>query len=246
MFKNLRPAHLFMIAGLLFTAMSSCIKSDYFPCQRPRGEVIQERRTIHPLTQGINLSLHGEVFLTKGETPSLTIIAAENLMEHISIRNSGQDIIIKQDCCIKAQRSDIQIIITLPRLNTLEVSGSGMILVEDAFESETMHLAISGSGSIQGPLSGEELQVGISGSGRVEINGEFYHQRVAISGSGEARNANVLSQEAQVFISGSGNAFVHAAQKIKVVISGSGNTYYYGLPQVSSTISGTGSVIAAN
>lgn len=235
-----------MIAGVLLVGMSSCIKSDYFPCQRPQGEIVRESRALRPATQSVNLRLHGEVIITRGDSPSLMIIAAENLMEHISTQLSGDEIIIEQDCCIKAQRSDIQVLITLPQLHTLKVSGSGTIYLQDPFESDILRLAVSGSGSIQGSLSGEELVVGISGSGQVAVDGKFNRQKVAVSGSGEARHLDVRSQEAEVFISGSGNAFIHAEQKMKVVISGSGNTYYSGFPQISSTISGTGSVIPAN
>lgn len=242
----LQPGRLLMITGLLILGMSSCIKSDYFPCVRPQGDVTRRILPLPPNARGIDLRLHGEVIVTKGETPSLTIIAAENIIEQISTQVAGGEIIIKQDCCIKAPRSDIQLMITLPQLSNLAVSGSGMILVEDSFESETLHLAISGSGSIRGSLSGRDLMVGISGSGKTEIDGEFLRQKVAVSGSGEARHRNIRCQQAEVFISGSGNAFVYAAQSMRVVISGSGNTYYTGSPQLTYTISGSGSVIEAN
>lgn len=237
---------LILTTALLFAVMISCIKTDCFPCLEPRGAMVTESRSLASSIQAVDLRLNGEVFIERGQTPGLTIIAAENLLEHITTRISGEEIVIEQEGCIKARSSDIQVMITLPQLHTLKVSGSGNISLEDAFETDVMRLAVSGSGTIRGPLSGHEMVGGISGSGIIEIVGRFLHQKIAISGSGEMRNQKLLCQQAEIFISGSGNAYVHAEQKMKVVISGSGNTWFYGSPLISSTISGSGKVIRAS
>jgi hypothetical protein len=67
-----------------------------------------------------------------------------------------------------------------------------------------------------------------------------------LSGSGELKAFGMQMNEADVVISGSGDAEVRVVNRLSARISGSGNVLFRGNPVVNSTITGSGRVIDAN
>jgi hypothetical protein len=69
---------------------------------------------------------------------------------------------------------------------------------------------------------------------------------VNVSGSGVVRAFDMISQECDVFIAGSGDVRVTVEDFLKVRINGSGDVLYKGNPTIDVDISGSGSVINRN
>src|SRR5690606_26374802 len=117
--------------------------------------------------------------------------------------------------------------VTLPVIRKAALSGSGKINIEGDFPSIN------------------ELKVSISGSGDVLVKDAFEATKILvnISGSGKADLLKVVAEQADVDISGSGNASLTIQDKLRVEISGSGKVYYNGSPDVDADISGSGKVI---
>jgi len=84
----------------------------------------------------------------------------------------------------------------------------------------------------------------ISGSGGIALKGKAQNFEGFISGSGHIDAFGLVSTEAQVTISGSGNCEVNVADFLQVTSTGSGNVYYSGSPRINSRINGSGDVVA--
>ncbi len=229
---------------LLFLIISfgSCIKPDYFPCVSGTGETVEEVRTGSQFS-GIDLMLHAQVFVTHGDNHSVTIVAPQNLLPHITTRYVGNTLMIANDRCIRNRINEIQVFVSMPEIQSLSIAGSGTITMEDVWETNNLSLNVSGSGKITGFFEAVNINTRISGSGDVNLTGSATNHHIIISGSGKVNGYSLHCKAVDVRISGSGHAYVYANESIYAKISGSGNIFYKGTPSVNASISGTGKII---
>ena len=88
-----------------------------------------------------------------------------------------------------------------------------------------------------------EVAAGLSGSGKIKLSGQTQKFSGDVSGSGDIRAMELMAEESNVQISGSGDVDVYSSVKVSANISGSGDIRYKGGAQVvSSNISGSGGV----
>ncbi|MBW6478087.1 MAG: DUF2807 domain-containing protein [Bacteroidales bacterium] len=228
----------FLITSL---SLSSCWKMDYFPCVSPRGEGVEESRYTGTF-DGINLRIQANVFVNIGQDYSITILAAENILEVIETKSSGKTLIIDSSRCLRTRNNDVRIFITMPEISLLRVAGSGNIVVDNFIYGESIAAEVSGSGKIYFSGEFDHINSSVSGSGVVDMAGSSRVQNSQISGSGRIDALQMESQIVDVRISGSGEACVFAVEKLDARISGSGKVYYRGNPSVNLNISGSGNV----
>ncbi len=105
-------------------------------------------------------------------------------------------------------------------------------------------VSLSGVGRIQlAGLNGGETAIKVSGSGVVEARGRLDKLTLNISGAGTAEMPQLLAENAEVNISGSGNATINSKGVLDVDISGSARVHYVGTPaRLRTSISGWGTV----
>lgn len=227
---------------LLLVVMNSCYDADYFPCVRAEGETVSEAR-ISPFFEGIDMAMHGEVYITRGQSSSVVVSAPENLLPYIRTRVVGGNLLIDTDRCVRNRINEVQVYITMPSLSTIRVAGSGKISTQDTWSINNLAIDISGSGSVSGEFNTDQINTRISGSGEVILTGTTLMHNVIISGSGHVSGYNLVSQHADIRISGSGHAYVLVNDQINGKITGSGNIYYKGSPNVKVNVSGSGKLM---
>jgi len=207
------------------------------------GAQTTQPRTINGVT-AVRLLTSGDLSITVGETESLTVTAGANQLTGLTSQVIDGTLILDNKAAAVAN-SHISYALTVPPLTTLELSGSGNangvgVLTGDAQVSAT------GSGEVS--LSGLDLSsvvVDLSGSGNVQLAGTATSQHVTISGSGRYAASDLVSQQAQVQVSGSGDAQVNVTGQLTATVSGSGNITYSGNPtQVDRESSGSGEISA--
>ena len=94
-------------------------------------------------------------------------------------------------------------------------------------------------------LNGGETEMQLSGSGVIEASGKLDKLALRISGAGKANLADLVAEEADVNISGAGDATIQPRERLSVDISGSARVHYVGKPQnIRTSISGWGTVHA--
>ena len=239
------PKALF-VQGLIFAAImlltTSCYDPDYFPCVRAAGNQVEEARNTAAF-HSIDLMLHGKVIITHGENYDLVVSAPENILPLINTRVSGGNLMIGNDKCIRNHINEVVIYVTMPEIRSLRVSGSGNISTTDSWDAETIHIDISGSGDVSGAFSANQINTRISGSGNVNLKGQAQTHNVIISGSGQVYGFDMVSNTADIRISGSGHANVNITNFLNARISGSGNIFYKGNPSVQLQVSGSGKLV---
>lgn len=172
----------------------------------------EEIRELPPFTK-IVLKISGKVYLTQGDTQSVKIVAEDETLEEIitEVKDRTLNIRFPNTNIFKNWNpGKIEIFITVPGIDALNVSGSGDIISEE-INSRILDLMVSGSGNIDiDKLTSEQVSAAISGSGNVSINGSGVAKnlKARISGSGNIDASGFEAENVDVQTSGSGNCSV--------------------------------------
>ena len=167
-----------------------------------------------------------DVKLTQGETQSVFVTAQPNLIDRIDTDVSGDEWKIRYVGSVNSSFQTL-IEITVPDIKAIKIAGSGNVVGQNDMELDN-------------------LEINISGSGDVDLFGTVNEQEIIIAGSGDINNFDLIAQETDVTISGSGDIETTSEEKLNVQISGSGDVRYKGDPSIDFESAGSGRLINAN
>lgn len=239
LFYNILPP------ALILALASSCYidfdDDDFGPTIKGSGNVIIEERALSAFDR-IVVEGSMDIIIRQDDQQVLEIEADDNVVPIISTSVRGGELKIKSTRSYRS-REDVKVYITVVDLEELKMRGSGDAYGENIITGDRLNLEISGSGNMDMEVYYDHLFSEINGSGNFILQGEAVDQEVRINGSGDYRAADLLSAEADVNISGSGNSTVSVSDFLSAEIRGSGDIIYYGNPQVNSSIRGSGKLI---
>lgn len=168
----------------------------------------------------------GDLIVEVGPRASLVLEGDEETLKLIRADVRHGTLVIDRDRTQQGAPPNIGRItarITLPSLKAVSLSGVGRIQLAG--------------------LNGGETAIKVSGSGVVEARGRLDKLTLNISGAGTAEMPQLLAENAEVNISGSGNATINSKGVLDVDISGSARVHYVGTPaHLRTSISGWGTV----
>lgn len=263
--KSGRAGH-FAIPVRYLSALLTLLGAVFVASGAVADDVVAEERDVSDFS-GIVLRGSGDLYITQGDSESLTITAEPKVLEVLTSEVRGEVLHLgrKQGSKVRSRHS-VRYDVTLRDLERLGMSGSG-----DAFmarlEGDELTINISGSSDIElGEVLLEELRVTISGSGDVEVRqldasdisssisgsgeiklaGRADVQSISVSGSGDYIAPELDSRDVTATVVGSGQVEVHASETLDVTVTGSGDVIYRGQPEVSLQVSGSGKVRSAN
>jgi len=207
----------------LTVGFTSCF---YFgTCFDGTGSVQTESRDITGFT-AVNNTGSFEVYVTQGDSFSLTVSAQENLLPIIETTVSGSTLNIKtQDNVCYRSSLPVIIEITMPDIEQLSLSGSGTLAVEHV-SGESIEISLSGSGKIYADtIVTPDLLLVNSASGKIysdlvdSPDAAFY-----LAGSGSIELEKLMGWNFSVNHSASGTVKVlnTGAEKVNLNLSGSG------------------------
>jgi hypothetical protein len=240
----MNTSNILRISGIILLisiAFSSC-KKDCFAI-KGKGSVISQNYVV-PAFNAISNSIAADIYLTPDSLHSVSIEAQSNIHEILSIKVVNNELQIGYTKnCGSIKHENIKIYISVPSINSIQLSGSGNVQTTAEFITTSLDMRISGSGSITAAIQAQSFVNGrISGSGDLFLSGNTISENFKISGSGNVRSFAMHSLTSDIEISGSGNADVSAENELSASISGSGDIRYHGNPSINSSISGSGSV----
>ncbi len=192
----------------------------------------------------INVSGDFDVYVKQDSVSSVKIETDENLMGYIIIRTEGNTLkIYPRDNYNLRPTGTIKVYVAAPEFKNFEASGACDYYTENKITStDDISIDLSGSCDAKMELNAPKITAGISGSGAVTLKGETKELKVDGSGSSEFKCFDMMAENVNVGISGSGDADVFASMKLDVDVSGAGSVRYKGNATVNQSISGSGSV----
>ena len=235
--KNLSSTTLLFLFILIFS-LASCTK-DWIGVPG-HGEIHTENRNIDGFN-GVDFQLGGHVNIVQDSIFSVSVTAYDNYQNLIRTYVQDGKLVINSTKSLKDDNSTIEI--HLPYLNYLNLGGSGSINTVSHFNSTSMKVQITGSGTIDYAGDVNSLIANVSGSGKISLWGTSDNASMKMSGSGKIKGYAMQILKNDATISGSGTIETYVLNELNVNISGSGKVYYMGNPMVNTSITGSGKVI---
>ncbi|MEO0582287.1 MAG: head GIN domain-containing protein [Bacteroidota bacterium] len=259
-----------MLVALAMTT-TSCNLFNETICTRIEGDTEAQTLELDAITS-LDVRDDAQVFLKEGPVQEVRVEAQQEILDNLNFRVENGELIVDVEGCFRGDYT-FDVYVTLPSaqaLEDLEVSGAGSLQTNTAMTvSDDVDFDISGSGSIDFTAanatssveisnsgSGEAnieigtntMDIGISGSGRIMLIGASVDTEVSITGSGILQAYEFVTKNANVSVSGSGNAEMRVeGGALDVRISGSGTVRYKGQPgSIEESISGSGRLIDEN
>jgi hypothetical protein len=234
--------HMLLFLTVIMLTATSC---RWFGYKRVVGNGNLETQD-RPIQRAERIKLAGsyDVEITQGPTTSVKVEADENILPFILTRSEDGFLIIKsKDHVSLSTDNTIKIFITTPKLEQVNLAGSGNIIGKSKFTGgDKLTLKIAGAGDMKMEVNTPSIEAEIAGSGSMTLTGETRDQRIRISGVGDYIGEALKSENAVVKIAGSGNVKLFAATTLDVNIAGVGSVYYKGSPTVKQHVAGSGEV----
>lgn len=195
---------------------------------------------------GISTTGPQDVVVTLGETTSVRSEGSPDALALLEAVVEDGKLIIRPkndfDGWAWGRLQSATFYVTLPRLDTVALAGSGDVRV-DRVEGEDFVGSVAGPGELSiGALDVDEADFRIGGSGNVVAAGTARETRVSIGGSGEVQANGLRSETASVSIGGSGDVALTVEDEADVSIVGSGDVAISGPARCSVTQMGSGDV----
>ncbi len=166
------------------------------------------------------------------------------LLDHLKISKEGATLRISRTATDgwKWGGDGARIFVTLPRLASASVSGSGDMTIDRVAGSD-----FSGAGAGSGSMTVNALQVdkadiSLAGSGDIKLAGAVKELSVSIAGSGDVDAGDLKAERASVSVAGSGSVRAGVNGPASVSVMGSGDVDLGGGAKCQTSKMGSGSV----
>ena len=143
------------------------------------------------------------------------------------------------------KKNPVKITLTMPKLKSVKVNGSGGVYSEDKIETDKLSVQVNGSGDIKfDEIVPNEIYVFVNGSGDINFYGKGVTAKgeIKVTGSGDVCTSTFDILDLKVKLVGSGDASVYSSGEIKINLVGSGDIRYSGNADVIVSITGSGDV----
>lgn len=186
-----------------------------------------------------------DVTIRQGDSFSITARGRKEALDRLEIKLDGPDLVIGRKregfSFSSSDEDDVDIAITLPRLNKVRLTGSGTIDA-DTVDGDAVEAVVTGSGDLKvAKLTGKRADITVSGSGDIEIGGGTIEAgELSVTGSGDIDADGLVATTLEVSVTGSGNVDAQATGKADIRILGSGDVTLSGGANCSTRQMGSG------
>jgi len=214
---------------------------------RPSADVGPVTTQSYSLTgfTGVEVAGPDDVTIRQGDSFSISAKGPKVVLDRLEIKLDGSTLLIgrKRESFSFSSRDDddVEIAITLPRLDAVRLTGSGSIDA-DTVDGDAVRVVLTGSGDMKvAKLNGKSAKITLSGSGDIEIGGGAIGSGdVSVAGSGDVDADGLVAQTLGISIAGSGNVEAQATGKADISILGSGDVKLTGGASCSTRQVGSG------
>lgn len=194
---------------------------------------------------GVRVAGPDDVTIRRGDAFSISAKGPQAVLDELEIRLDGDMLAIgrkREGFSIgRGGGEDADIRITMPRLTSVRLTGSGEIDA-DAVEGDAVEASVTGSGDLRiGRLTAKRAAVTLSGSGDVDIEGGTVGEAsYKVTGSGGIDAEPLAATALDVSITGSGDVEAQATGTAEVRILGAGDATVTGGARCTTRVTGSG------
>ncbi len=185
----------------------------------------------------------GLLQIEQGDAESLSVEAPGNIISEIKSGVVSGTLSLGYQSGVIARldvhQAPIKFKLVVRELNLLSVAGSGSV---DILDLDTDHFVgkLLGNGTIViKHLTADHLTLDITAQGRLRVLGDVESQQVSVSDSGRYEAEELVSDSADIRITGNGSAEIRVTDDLTTYIGGQSTLGYIGYPVVVKQGAGT-------
>ena len=188
-----------------------------------------------------------EVHVHVGASSSVRATGAQEALDRLSVEQHEEVLVIQPlpggwGGWPMGFHGKLVVDVTMPSLDQAAVTGSGDTTI-DRVKGQALTLALSGSGSLTVTgIQVTQLGATATGSGTLGLAGRVVGAKAVLTGSGDLKADQLLADDAQANLVGSGNLTIGARHTAKGSLAGSGDLSIVGPATCAITRSGSGDV----
>lgn len=206
------------------------------------GEVVKEDRSVKDFAR-LEVSNAFKVYLSQGQSVSLTVEADQNLMAYIKTEVKGDRLRIYTTENIRSAEA-MNIYLTFRELEMIGLSGAVELTGEGTMSFGSLNLDGSGASELDLSLKADKIDVDFSGASHIVLAGEAPVAVFDVSGASKINAYNLAVRTCELDVSGAAEARVNVAESLTVNVSGAASVRYKGSPKVISDVSGAANLKA--
>ena len=247
----------FVLIGLTFSMLRA--QGVNTRNQTEGRDLSSETRPVNASITEIDMSGAIDLTLRQGAVASMSVRGEERLLGNVDTIQNGNTLQIGVKGMLLHKRLPLQVVLTLPAIDTVRIRGSGDSTV-NGFSGERLDVQLDGSGTVKfngrfkevnavlrgtGDLemnggASDKVEVALAGSGDMTVVGSCKQFSANLVGTGELDAEHLAAEAASVVLRGSGTSVVQATRSAEVTVRGSGNVKVMGNPS-ERVVSRTGS-----
>lgn len=242
---RLLPLALALPLVLLPAAPALAGPSSWFGLQEKGNGQLQTQERQLPAYQRVELRTSLDVLVTEGPSARTRVTVDSNLQPLLTTKVEGGTLIIDTAGRGIDESRGSKLELVMPRLDGVEIHGSGDVRVERSSPAEALELGVQGSGDLSYRGSARSVTARVQGSGDIQLQGgQAQRLEVSIHGSGNVSARALPVRDASVRIEGSGDAELTATGgELSFDVRGSGDVTWWGEGQVKRTqVRGSGEI----
>jgi hypothetical protein len=191
------------------------------------GKRVEEQRPLAGFVEIDNRSAF-DVQVEPGEAFSVSVSVDENLLPVLHTRVVDDTLIVDSHENVGGVLLGPHVTVTMPRLRSARLSGSGRLDVLSFEQSEPLDLMLSGSGDLFFEGEAASIVADLSGSGTLRVAGATERLALNLDGSGSIDARSCSAAEGKLDLDGSGDLRATVHGPVEVSLSGSGDVDLYG------------------
>ena len=200
----------------------------------------------------VEISHSFEAEIVQADTFSVSVTADDNLLENLVVTHMGDYLRIGLKDIHSLRNATLQVVITLPRLRGLRLSGASTAQIQDFQLEGLVDFTLSGASELTGGITVDEaafhlsgaskatldtqvarVSVSLSGASRITLTGKAGHLGVDGSGASHFARIGLKAATANIQMSGASEATVSVSEEIgQVSLSGASSLVYHGDPKL--------------
>jgi hypothetical protein len=208
------------------------------------GVAVTETRTL-PAFDRVRLDAPVHVTVKSGDAYAAYVTTDGNLTGYLTTDAWNGTLTIDLPYTI-APTVEPEITVIVPGLRSLVHNGSGTVEIEEDGDFPDLDLTLNGSGDIRFSGTATNLRATLNGSGLIELEGFAASLTASLAGEGAIHAENLLVEDADVSLSGSGYVFLDMDYQstLALALTGSGRVEWWGSPaHLDYHLSGEGKVV---
>jgi len=200
-----------------------------------QAQVVTQKRNVGSF-KGIQVSGGIDLYLTQGNTESVSISAAEDRQDDIRVDNNGGVIRIYIENSkwgwFKWNNKPVKAYVTVKDFNSISATGGSDVYSEKKLELIKLTIRATGGSDVKLEIDADEIDCSTTGGSDVTLIGNTTVLKASSTGGSDLKANKLRSSFCSVSATGGSDAYVWAEKEISISATGGSDVYISGNARV--------------